>query len=172
MKNKLSDGAGLAGNDRGGRVACAIDSEPFLDFGHGLLGGELGEARGCVLAGEVASGDLLDAGGGEEGDGDGGEQRGDEEGEDEGAAGIGGFNHNRAPGQAGERATEGWPEGRGSGRDRVKGRGGGKYRNQPANAANQRESERGIGKVANGRGGSPRRPIFEAESPTGTALRA
>jgi hypothetical protein len=47
--------------------------------------------------------------------------------------------------------------------------GGGKYRSQPAN---QRESECGIGKVANGRGGSPRRPIFEAESPTGTALRA
>ena len=89
MKNKLSDGAGLAGNDRGGRVACAIDSEPFLDFGHGLLGGELGEARGCVLAGEILGGDLLHAGGGEKGDGDRGEKRGDEEGEDEGAAGIG-----------------------------------------------------------------------------------
>ena len=143
-----------------------------MDFAHGLLSGAFGEAGGGVLAGEILGGDLLHAGGGEEGDGDGGEQRGDQKSEDEGAAGIGGFNHNRAPGQAGERATEGWPEGRGSGRDRVKGHGGGKYRSQPANAANQRESERGNGKVANGRGGSPRRPIFEAESPTGTALRA
>jgi hypothetical protein len=30
------------------------------------------------------------------------------------------FNHNRARGQVRERATEGWPEGRGSGNDRVK----------------------------------------------------
>ena len=92
-----------------------------------MLSSELGEAGGGILAGEILGGDLLDAGGGKEGDGDGGEQRGDEEDEDEGAAGIGGwdrgFNHNRAPGQAGERATEGWPEGRGSGRDRVKGHG-------------------------------------------------
>jgi len=30
------------------------------------------------------------------------------------------WNHNRARGQVRERATEGWPEGRGSGNDRVK----------------------------------------------------
>ena len=60
-----------------------------MDFAHGLLSGEFGEAGGGVLAGEILGGDLLHAGGGEEGDGDGGEKRGDEEGEDEGAAGIG-----------------------------------------------------------------------------------
>jgi len=68
------------------------------------------------LAGEILGGDLLHSRGGEEGDGDGGEQRGDEEDENEGAARGGG-----------ERRAEG---------------GGRKYRRQPANGADGRESGR------------------------------
>ena len=135
MKNELTDRAGLAGNDRGGRGAGAIDSEPFLDFGHGLLGGELGEASSSVLAGEIPSSHLLHAGGGEEGDGDGGEQRCYQKDEDEGAAGIGGFNHNRAPGEAGDGAIADRPEWRGRGHERVKGHVGGGKRKVEGGAA-------------------------------------
>jgi hypothetical protein len=83
-----------------------------LKLSHGLSCGEFGEAGGGVLAGEIAGGDLLDAGSGEEGDGDGGEERCDEESEDEGGAGRGTWS---AEGE--------WR----------------KYRRQPANGANGRE---------------------------------
>jgi len=121
LKNKLPDGAGLACNDRGGRGAGAVDGEAFLDFSHGLLGGELGEAGVGVLAGEIARGDLLDAGGGEEGDGDGGKQGGNEEGEDEGGAGGRG-NRNTCQRVLAGQPAEGSPKGEPrpwEGRDRL-----------------------------------------------------
>ena len=84
-KNKLTDRSRLGGDD-GCVRACAIDGEAFLNLRHRLLCRHFGEAGGGVLAGEIARGDLLDAGGGEEGNGDGGEQCRDEESEDEGGA--------------------------------------------------------------------------------------
>jgi hypothetical protein len=70
---------GLGGDD-GCKISGSIPRgvEASLDFRHGLLGGEFGEAGCGVLAGEILGGDLLDAGGGEKGDGYGGEKGGNE----------------------------------------------------------------------------------------------
>jgi hypothetical protein len=75
--------------------ASAIQKEIFGDFS-GLGRNDLGMtvrtgAGGGVLAGEIAGRNLLDAGGGEEGNGDRGEQRGYEKNENQRAAGIRGF---------------------------------------------------------------------------------
>jgi hypothetical protein len=96
QKEIFGDFSGLGRNDLGMTVRTGARGgiggiEALLNLCHGLLGGHFGEAGGGVLAGEIAGRNLLDAGGGEEGDRNGGEERRDQEGEDQGGAGIRGF---------------------------------------------------------------------------------
>ena len=116
VEAELPNRAGLSGGDNG---ACGVDGEALLDFRHGLLRGELGEAGGGILAREILGGDLLDPRCGEEGDGDGGEQRGDEQDENECASGIvgrdRGFNCG-GYGGGGKRKAEGVAAGSGASR--------------------------------------------------------
>lgn len=85
----LIDRSGLSSDD--GRKIPGSNSrgvETLLNLRHGLLSGQLGEAGGGVLPGEILCGDLLDSRGGKERDCDGGQQGSDQQDKDKRAAGF------------------------------------------------------------------------------------